>query len=131
MLPPGESRDEFTGAIIGRAISIHRVLGPGLLESVYETFLAYELRKAGYDLEQQPSIPVRYEGIALDLGFRPDLIVNRKVIVEVKAIAKLERIHESQILSYMRLAEIDQGLLINFHVPVLKDGIKRFTLKKQ
>ena len=131
MLPSGESEDALTGAIIGRAIAIHRVLGPGLLESVYETFLAYELRKAGFNIEQQPAIPVEYEGISLDLGFRPDLIVDRKVIVEVKAIQKLERIHEAQILSYMRLAEVDQGLLINFHVALLRDGIKRFTLRKQ
>jgi GxxExxY protein len=131
MIPAGEKEDSFTGAIIGRAIAIHRVFGPGVLESVYETFLTHELRKAGFKVEKQPAISVDYDGIRLDLGFRPDLIVDSKLIVEIKAVKKLKRVHESQILSYMRLTEIDQGLLINFHVHMLRDGIRRLTLKKQ
>jgi GxxExxY protein len=130
MLPIGETEDQLTGQIIGKAIAIHRVLGPGLLESVYETFLAHELRKAGLKIEQQPCIPVEYDGITLDLGFRPDLIVERQVVVEVKTIQKLARVHYAQVLSYMRLAEVERGLLINFHEYLLRDGIKRFSLTR-
>ena len=130
MRNPREPEDVLTREIIGRAIAIHRVLGPGLLESVYEFFLVYELRKAGIAVEQQPSIPIVYDGIELDLGFKPDLIINREVIVEIKAIKKLDPIHDAQILSYLRLAEIERGLLINFHSYPLKDGIKRFSLRK-
>ncbi|HKY99106.1 MAG TPA: GxxExxY protein [Gemmatimonadaceae bacterium] len=122
--------DPLTHEIIGQAIAIHRELGPGLLESVYEFFLTQELVKAGLRVERQKPIPVEYAGHRVDLGFRPDLIVNGCVIVEIKAVQKLERIHEAQLLSYMRLAEIDLGLLINFHADPLKDGIRRLSLKK-
>jgi GxxExxY protein len=121
--------DPLTHELIGKAIAIHRVLGPGLLESVYEFFLTQELVKAGLRVERQKAIPVEYGGHRVDLGFRPDLIVNGCVIVEIKAVQKLERIHEAQLLSYMRLAEIDLGLLINFHADPLKDGIRRLSLK--
>ena len=126
----GEKEDFITRVIIGKAIAIHRVLGPGLLESVYEYFLASELRKAGLAVDQQKSIPVEYDGEIVDLGFRPDLIVNGEVIVEVKTVQKLAPIHESQLLSYLKLANIERGLLINFHAHRLADGIKRLSITK-
>ena len=128
MRPPGEEEDFITKAIIGHAIAIHRVLGPGLLESVYEYFLAHELRKAGYQVEQQRPIAVEYNGERVDLGFRPDLIVNGEVIVEIKTVQKLAPIHEAQLLSYLRLANIERGLLINFHAYRLIEGIKRLSV---
>ena len=130
MLPRGENEDVVTREIIGKAIAIHRVLGPGLLESVYEYFLARELRKAGLPVEQQKPIPVGYEGEIVDLGFRPDLIVNDEVIVEIKTVHKLAPIHEAQLPSYLRLANIERGLLINFHAHRLADGIKRLSITK-
>jgi GxxExxY protein len=129
MLALGEEEDFVTKEIIGKAIAIHRVLGPGLLESVYEYFLAHELRKAGLHVEQQKSIPVKYGGESVDLGFRPDLIVNGEVIVEIKTVQKLAPIHDAQLLSYLKLAEIERGLLINFHALRLADGIKRVSLR--
>ena len=130
MRPPGEEEDFITKAIIGHAIAIHRVLGPGLLESVYEYFLAHELRKAGYQVERQRPIAVEYNGERVDLGFRPDLIVNGEVIVEIKTVQKLAPIHEAQLLSYLRLANIERGLLINFHTYRLVDGIKRLSVTR-
>jgi GxxExxY protein len=125
MLPVGEKEDLVTKEIIGKAIAIHRVLGPGLLESVYEYFLARELRQSGFQVEQQAAISVEYLGETVDLGFRPDLIVNREVIVEIKTVQKLAPIHEAQLLSYLKLADVERGLLINFHAFRLADGIKR------
>lgn len=130
MLALGEEEDLITREIIGKAIAIHRVLGPGLLESVYEYFLAHELRKSDLHVEQQKPIPVEYGSEKVDLGFRPDLIVNGEVIVEVKTVQKLAPIHEAQLLSYLRLANIERGLLINFHAYRLADGIKRLFLTK-
>ncbi|HEU4879789.1 MAG TPA: GxxExxY protein [Gemmatimonadaceae bacterium] len=130
MLALGEEEDLITREIIGKAIAIHRVLGPGLLESVYEYFLAHELGKGDLHVEQQKPIPVEYGSEKVDLGFRPDLIVNGEVIVEVKTVQKLAPIHEAQLLSYLRLANIERGLLINFHAYRLADGIKRLFLTK-
>jgi len=130
MRHPDETEDPVTKEIIGRAIKIQRVLGPRLLESVYEYFLAHELRKAGLTVVKQAPISVVYDGIKLDIGFRADLIVNSEVIVEIKTMQKLEPVHDAQILSYLRFAEIERGLLINFHAYPLKDGIKRFSLTK-
>jgi GxxExxY protein len=129
MIPYGEEEDPVTKEIIGKAIAIHRILGPGLMESVYEYFLSRELRKAGYEVEQQKAISVEYDGESVDLGFRPDLIVNGEVIVETKTVQKLAPIHDAQLLSYLRLANIERGLLINFHSVRLVDGIKRISLK--
>jgi len=131
MRHPGEDEDVITREIIGRAIAVHRVFGPGLLESVYEYFLAYELRKFGFRVEQQKVIPVVYDNQIVNLGFRPDLIVNSEVIVEVKTVQKLAPIHEAQLLSYLRLATVERGLLINFHEYRLTDGIKRLSLTKK
>jgi GxxExxY protein len=130
MRPPGEQEDFLTKEIIGKSIAIHRVLGPGLLESVYEYFLAHELRKGGFSVERQKQVSIEYDGEIVDLGFRADLIVNGKVIVEVKAVQKLAPVHEAQLLSYLRLAGIERGLLINFHSYTLRDGIKRLSSSK-
>jgi GxxExxY protein len=121
--------DPLTRKIIGKAMAIHSVLGPGLLESVYEYFLAHELREAGLSIERQKPIPVSYGGESVDLGFRPDLIVNGEVIVEIKTVQKLAPIHDAQLLSYLKLTQIERGLLINFHALRLADGIKRLSLK--
>ena len=117
--------DALTQTIIGCAITVHRALGVGLLESAYQYFLSHELAKAGLEVRQQPALPVTYDGATFDLGFRPDLIVNSKVIVEVKAIAAFLPIHRAQVLTYLRFAELDRGLLINFHCEPLIKGIKR------
>jgi GxxExxY protein len=129
--PLDEDEYLLTREIIGKAIAIHRVLGPGLLESVYEYFLAHELRKGGLRVEQQRPVAVEYQGQVVDLGFRPDLIVNGEVIVEVKTVEKLAPVHQAQLLSYLRLARIERGLLINFHAYTLRDGIKRSSLSSK
>ena len=119
--------DSITRRIIGSAIEVHRNLGPGLLESAYETCLAYELRQIGFKVEEQKALPVLYKAVKLDCGYRLDLLVEDSVIVEVKAIESLNPIHDAQLLSYLRLADKRVGLLINFHVRVLKNGVKRLV----
>ena len=119
--------NELTHAIIGAAIKVHRVLGPGLLESAYEACLAYELEKLGLRVERQKPVPLIYESVHLDCGFRADLLVEGLVIVEVKAREALHPIEEAQLLSHLRLLDLRVGLLMNFHVLVLKDGIKRMV----
>jgi iron complex transport system substrate-binding protein len=131
MRAPHDDEDLLTKEIISRAIAIHRELGPGLLESVYEYFLAHELRKGGLCVEQQKPVAVEYAGQIVDLGFRPDLIVNGEVIVEIKTVEKLAPVHHAQLLSYLRLSRIERGLLINFHAYTLRDGIKRVSLSKR
>ena len=116
----------ITEAIIGAAMKVHSALGPGLLESAYEACLAHELRKAGFDVRSQVELPVIYDGVRVDLGYRIDLVVNDAVIVELKCVEKIAPIHEAQILSYLKLSKKRVGLIINFHVRHLKDGIKRF-----
>ena len=116
----------ITEAIIGAAMKVHSALGPGLLESAYEACLAHELRKAGFDVRSQVELPVIYDGVRVDLGYRIDLLVNDTVIVELKCLEKIAPIHEAQILSYLKLSRKRVGLIINFHVRHLKDGIKRF-----
>ena len=119
--------NQVTHAIIGAAMKVHSALGPGLLESAYEACLVHELRKAGFKVEQQVELPVNYDGIRIDLGYRIDLVINDCVIVELKCVEKIAPIHEAQLISYMRLSKKNVGLLINFHVRHLKDGIKRFV----
>jgi GxxExxY protein len=119
--------NSITGRIIGAAIEVHRTLGPGLLESAYEACLAFELRKLGLRVEEQRPVPVVYKDVKLDCGYRLDLLVDDAVIVEVKAIDQLAPIHDAQLLSYLRLTGKHVGLLINFHVPILKDGLKRIV----
>ena len=117
----------LTGAIIGAAIEVHRALGPGLLESAYEECLAVELADRGLRVERQTVLPVIYKGRTLDAGYRIDLLVNSEVIVELKSVQKLEPIHDAQLLTYLKLAGIRHGLLLNFNVAVLKDGIRRMV----
>ena len=115
----------LTGKIIGAAIDIHRALGPGLLESAYEACLIYELRLRKLKVESQKSMPIFYKDVMLDCGYRVDLIVEDQIIVEVKSVSSLASIHEAQLLSYLKLSNCKIGLLINFNVKYLKQGIRR------
>jgi GxxExxY protein len=119
--------DQISHAVIGAAIEVHRHLGPGLLESAYESCLVFELKRLGLKVEEQKPLPVVYKVVKLDCGYRLDLVVEDEIIVELKAIDKLLPIHEAQLLSYLRLSHKKVGLLMNFHVPVLKDGLKRIV----
>ena len=121
------SINEITEAVIGAAIAVHRELGPGLLESAYEACLAYELNERKLNVQRQKNIPVIYRGVQLDCGFRLDFLVEDKVVVEVKAVDRLESIHEAQLISYLKLSGCKVGLLINFKVNTLKNGIHRFV----
>jgi GxxExxY protein len=123
--------DELTFAIIGAAMKVHRALGPGLLESAYEACLAHELEQLGLRLERQKPIPVAYEGVKLYCGFRADLLVEGQIVVECKAKETLHPIDGAQALSHLRLLNVQVGLLINFHVLDLKEGIKRFVNRYQ
>jgi GxxExxY protein len=116
-----------TEAILGAAMKVHSALGPGLLESAYQACLAYELRKKEFDVKAQVEPPVVYEKVRIDLGYRIDLLVNDLVIVELKCVERILPVHEAQIISYLRLSRKHVGLLINFHVRHLRDGIKRFV----
>jgi GxxExxY protein len=120
--------NSLTDAIIGAAITVHRELGPGLLESVYEKCLALELTKSGLQIAAQKEIPLTYKGLALESGFRADLIVENKVLIELKSIDQLLPVHTAQVLTYLKLSNLRTGLLINFNVPLLKNGIKRLSL---
>ena len=120
--------DELSNRVIGCAIEVHRVLGPGLLESTYEQCLAYALSSEGIAFQVQHPQPVQYKGIQLDCGFRIDMLVENRLILELKSVDSLKGIHEAQLLTYMKLARIKIGLLINFNNTRLKDGIKRFVL---
>ena len=113
--------------IVDAAFRIHTTLGPGLLESVYEKVLAYELSRRGLRAVSQQSIPVVYEGIRIDTGFRADLVVEEKVIVEIKSVELIAPVHKKQLLTYLRLADKRLGLLINFQVALIKDGITRIV----
>jgi len=117
----------ITEQIIGAAMDVHRVIGPGLLESAYEACLAFELRSRGLRVEQQKPLPVVYKEVRLDCGYRLDLVVNDLVIVEIKAVEKLNSVHEAQLLSYLRLLNCKVGLLLNFHCTMLKHGIRRIV----
>jgi GxxExxY protein len=119
--------DEISGQIVDAAIKVHSVLGPGLLESAYEACLAYELRKRGVRVLVQHPLPVVYDGLRLDVGYRLDMLVEEAVIVDLKAVTKTAPVHEAQLLSYLKLSDRRVGLLINFHVLHLRDGIKRLV----
>jgi GxxExxY protein len=120
--------DELSGKVIGCAIEVHRNLGPGLLESSYERCLSFELLAGNIHHYIQKELPINYKGIKLDCGYRVDLMVEDKLIVELKSVETVLPIHEAQLLTYMKLAGIKTGLLINFNVTLLKNGIKRFVL---
>jgi GxxExxY protein len=119
---------DLTEKIIGAAIEVHRTLGPGLLESVYQACLARELALRKLAFEQQKPLPVEYKGLQLDVGYRLDFIVEDKVVLELKAADALHSVHEAQLLTYLRLTGCKIGLLINFNVAVLKNGIRRMVL---
>ncbi|MCF8278159.1 MAG: GxxExxY protein [Flavobacteriales bacterium] len=119
---------ELTGLIIGAAIEVHRELGPGLLESVYQTCLIMELENLGLNLKTEVKMPVNYKGIELDQGYRIDILVEDKVVIELKTVEKLTDVHTAQILTYMQLGGFPLGLLINYKVKYLKNGVKRFAL---
>ena len=119
---------ELTSKIIACAIEVHKALGPGLLESAYEECLAYELRNAGLRVEQQKALPVVYKDIKLDCGYRIDILVEDTVVVELKSVDALSPVHEAQILTYLKFSEKKIGLLMNFNVTLLKNGMKRYML---
>ena len=119
--------DTITGKIIGAAIDVHKTLGPGLLESAYEACLVYELVNQGLKIKQQVPLPIKYKEITLDCTYRLDLLVEEKVVVELKSIDALAPIHRAQLLSYLKISGCKAGLLINFNVKVLKDGILRIV----
>ena len=123
-----EKEDSLTHSIIGAAIEVHRGLGPGLLESAYEACLIYELRLRGIDVKAQQALPIFYKDVMLDCGYRLDLLVEDQVIVEVKSVKELATIHDAQLLSYLKLSNCKRGLLINFNVKMLKEGIKRLII---
>jgi len=119
---------ELSNRVIGCAIEVHRVLGPGLLESTYEQCLAHELQLNGIEFRLQHPLPVEYKGVRLDCGYRVDVLVEDKIILELKCVEELKGIHQAQLLTYMKLAGIKQGFLINFNVRRLKEGLKSFVL---
>ena len=118
----------MTKKVIGCAIEVHRVLGPGLLESAYEQCLAHELALNNIPFRLQVPVPIEYKGIRLDCGFRIDILVDERLILELKSVDQIINVHEAQILTYLKLASIKTGLLINFNVRMLKNGIRRFVL---
>lgn len=120
--------EELTGEIIAAAIEVHKQLGPGLLESAYETCLAHELMLRKIDFEKQQSLPVSYKGIELDCGYRMDLVVDKRVVVELKCVDKVLPVHQAQLLTYLRLADLKVGLILNFHAERLMDGFRRMVL---
>jgi GxxExxY protein len=119
--------NEITGQIVDASIKVHTQLGPGLLESAYEACLTYELRKRGLDVGVQVPLPIRYEDVKLDAGYRLDLLVESSVIVELKSVEKMIPLYNAQLLSYLKLSGMKIGLLINFNVIRLKDGLKRLA----
>ena len=119
--------DELSKHIIGAAIEVHRNLGPGLLESAYEECLCYELALNNILFERQKPLPVTYKGVHLNCGYRLDIVVEKLVIIELKTVEHIEPIHEAQLLTYLKLSDLWLGLLINFNVPVLKEGIYRIV----
>ena len=122
--------NDLSGKVIGLAIEIHRVLGPGLLESAYEECLAFEMSRVAVAFERQKPLPVIYKDVRLDCGYRLDFVVENLLVIELKAIAEMAPIHEAQLLTYLKLARLPLGLLINFNVPVLKQGVKRVVARE-
>ena len=122
------NRDPLSEKAIGAAIEVHRYLGPGLLESAYEECLCHELAKAGLSFKRQVDMPISYKDQDIDCGYRADLIVEKTLLVELKAVERLLPIHQAQVLTYLKLGRYPTGLLINFNSTLLKDGIKRFVM---
>ena len=117
----------ITEAIIGSAIEVHRSLGPGLLESIYQTCLSFELTQRGHRVEEQRQLPIVYKGLKLEGSYRVDMVVDGLVIVELKTVERIEPVHEAQLLTYLKLSGLKLGLLINFNVPVLRQGVRRLA----
>jgi len=124
----GVKRDPFTEKVIGCAIEVHRTLGPGLLESTYQQCLAHEMSLNDIPFRLECSLPVEYKGMRLDCGYRMDIVVDERLILELKAVEKVKEIHKAQLLTYMKLAKVKTGLLINFNVRRLVNGIQRFKV---
>ncbi|MBW1294276.1 GxxExxY protein [Aquimarina litoralis] len=122
------TEDEISKIIIGCAIEVHKTLGPGLLESAYQECLCYELKKRGLKIQKEKPLPVVYKDIKLDQGYRIDILVENKVVIELKTVEHFTDVHFAQILTYLKLGEYKLGLLINFHVSLLKNGVKRFIM---
>jgi GxxExxY protein len=120
--------EKLAAEVVDAAFRVHKTLGPGLLESVYEVSLAYELRKRGLKLETQVELPVMYESVRLETGFRLDMLVEEQIIVELKAVETMHPLYEAQLLTYLKLTGKRLGLLINFNVPPIRDGIRRIIL---
>jgi GxxExxY protein len=121
-------RDPLTQQIIGLAIEVHRALGPGLLESAYEECLCFELKNNDIPFARQVALPVVYKAVRLDCGYRMDIVVRNEVIIELKTVERLHPIHDAQLLTYLRLSGLKKGLILNFHAPALKDGLRRMVL---
>ncbi|HUU42604.1 MAG TPA: GxxExxY protein, partial [Planctomycetota bacterium] len=124
----GTEEDRLSHEIVGAAIEVHRHLGPGLLESTYETCLARELAVRGLHFEKQKPLPVEYKGVKLDAGYRLDLLVENRVVVEIKSVDRLTGLHQAQVLSYLKVGGYRLGMLLNFNVEVLREGIRRVVL---
>ncbi len=120
--------DDLTKKIIGAAIEVHRILGPGLLESSYEACLIYELKQGGLKVEWEKAIPIEYKEIKLDCGYRLDILVEEQVILEIKAVTELTKVHEAQLVTYLKLCGCKVGLLMNFNVRYLKQGLRRIIV---
>lgn len=120
--------DPLTGAIIGAAIEVHRILGPGALESAYQECLVYELAELRLEVNVQPILPFVYKNVKVERVFRPDIIVQRSVIAELKTVEKLLPVHQAQLLAYLKLSGLARGIVFNFNTPLLKDGIRRMNL---
>jgi GxxExxY protein len=123
--------DDFTHGVIGCAIKVHRILGCVLLESAYEECLTYELIKSGFSVARQVVLPIEYDGVRINAGYKPDLVIDGKLIVELKTVPTLLPIHDAQLLTYLRLTGIEVGLLMNFHAHPLMRGIKRLMLTRR
>jgi GxxExxY protein len=126
--PVGPETDQLAKLIVDAGLKVHRTLGPGLLESVYEHCLAHELRKRGVAVERQLSLPIVYDGERLDAGFRLDIVADNRIIIEIKAVDALTRVHEAQVLTYLKLSGHRLGLLMNFNVELFKHGLRRLVL---
>jgi GxxExxY protein len=124
---PSAAADAVARQVVDASLKVHRALGPGLLESAYEACLAHELVLRGIAVRRQVPLPIEYEGLRLEAGYRLDLVAGDLVIVEIKAVEALSRLHEAQLITYLKLSGISLGLLINFNVPLLKDGVRRFV----
>src|SRR5262249_48819308 len=127
-LRQGAEDDPLTRSVIGAAIEVHRTLGPGLLESAYQECLCCELGLRGIEHLKQVDLPVAYKGLQIDCGYRMDIVIPGRLVVELKAVAALHPVHQAQLLTYLRLSGIRYGLLLNFNVPILTEGIKRMVL---